>query len=487
MKKNTFFLFLFIISILNSCTDDKDSGLVNRPDIPENIKWIENTMLKNYYWYKEIPATDKLDFTKEEEDFFTSLLCDSDGKDFIINGKKQHFYFSSIKKLSDLTKAATYSGEPEYSYGFEYTTIYTNQSHTTLQILVQYIIDDSPAKESGLRRGDWITEIDGKTITADDITRISDGGSEMSLTIQRWNNNRRTYVTEPGKINMPAARDVIDNPVHKHKVITTPGKRKKVGYLVYNHFTRGISNNDYSYDNELLSLSGATFDGIDEFVLDLRYNPGGHITSAILLCAILAPASALEKPFFYLQYNDKMSPKETVYKAGREQLKSNGKNLNLSTLYVLVSSRSASASELLINSLRPYMNVVLIGEQTLGKNVASSIYTSNDNIWELSPIIARLYNSERSSDYDDGFSPDYVLSEAFTPTASNPNVVTLDEVRELGDENEKLLRVALNLIDNTDAVVRSAIIENAPVYTIAPFNSLNRKFANGAIIEPLFQ
>ena len=477
MKHVAYLLFVLAFSFLVACKDDKEPE--KRPAIPKNIAWIEDTMRNYYYWYREIPEADKLDYTKTEEDFFYTLLSDKDGKDYYSNGNIQHYYYSTIKK----TTPSTYSGEAKYSYGFEFTSIYSNSTQTTLQILVQYISDNSPAKESGLRRGDWIIEIDGKPITIDDITNVTGGGGEMSLTIQRWDFNRGRHVTVPGKINMPAARLVIDNPIHLAKVITTPAKDKKVGYLVYNHFNRGTSNDDYSYDDELRNLSGTRFDGVDEFVLDLRYNGGGHVSSAILLCAILAPASALEKPFCYLQYNDKTYPSETVYKAGREQLKSNGRNLNLSTLYVLVSSSSASASEIIINSLRPYMNVVLIGERTGGKNVASSLFTSDDKLWEINPIICQVYNSERFSDYANGFYPDYTLNEAFTPTAHNPNIVTLDEVRELGDENERLLRVALNLIDNTDVNIRNTILEDAPTYTIAPFNSISRKSTNGAIVD----
>ena len=479
MKHIIYLLLIFTFSFVIACKDNKGPDQENRPSISENITWIDKTMRDYYYWYKEIPAKDKLDYSISEESFFMSLLSGNDGKDYYVNGSKQHYYYSSIKKLSN---PSTYSGEAEYSYGFEFTSIYTNTSHTTLQVLVQYISDNSPAKESGLRRGDWITEINGKKITIDDVTSIANGGREMTLTIQRWDSYLERYITQSEKINMPAARLVIDNPVHFTKVITTT-KMKKVGYLVYNHFTRGISNDDYTYDDELRDLSGTTFDGVDEFVLDLRYNNGGHVTSAILLCAILSPGSSLEKPFCYLQYNDKVSPNETVFRAGKEQLKSNGKNLNLSTLYVLVSNNSASASEVVINSLRPYMNVVLIGEQTAGKNVASSIFTSEDNSWEISPIIARIFNSERNSDYTNGFSPDYFLNEAFTPTEQNPNVVTLNEVREFGDENERLLRVALNLINETNVNIRNAILEETPAYTIAPFKSINRKATNGAIVD----
>ena len=485
MKYVTYLLLLIICSFLSSCKDDKDPDQTERPAIPKSIAWIEKTMRSYYYWYEKIPSADKLDYTKDEEEFFTSLLSDNDGKDYYSNGNKKHYYYSTIKNLSNTIKSSTYSKKDGHSYGFEFVYIYSNSAHTSIQILVQYILDNSPAKESGLKRGDWIIEIDGKPITTNDITPLLNGEGEMSLTVQRWDSNRGRHVTLPEKIQMPAARQIIDHPVYLAKVITTPAKDKKVGYLVYNHFTRGASNDDYSYDDELRKLSGTIFDGVDEFILDLRYNNGGQITSAILLCAILAPESALEKPFCYLQYNNKVSPSETVYRAGKEQLKSDGKNLNLSTLYVLVSSNSASASEIVINSLRPYMNnVVLIGEQTEGKNVASSVFTSDDNMWEISPIVGRIYNSERSSDYEDGFYPNHTLSEAFTPVTQNSNVVTLNEVRELGDENERLLRVALNLIDNnTETNTRSTIAKDAPAYTIAPFNSINRKSTNGVIVD----
>lgn len=465
---------------MSGCKDDKDPNLNEHPAAPKNIAWIESTMRRHYLWYDNIPATDRLDYTITEEKFFASLLSDNDGKVYYVDGNRRHYYYSTIKSLSG---ASTYSGNAEHSYGFEFVYIYSNSERSSIQLLVQYILDDSPAKESGLRRGDWIIEIDGRPITTDDIAPITNGEGEMLFTVQRWDTRWGRFATIPEKIQMPAARQVIDHPIHLAKIITV-AEEKKVGYLVYNHFTMGTSDNDDSYDKELRNLSATTFEGVDEFVLDLRYNSGGNISSAILLCAILAPGSELEKPFCYLQYNDKATPKERTYTAGREQLKSNGRNLNLSTLYVLTSSNSASASELVINSLRPYMNVVIIGEQTEGKNVASSNFTSNDRLWEISPIIGRVYNSERSSDYEDGFFPNHTLSEAFTPVAQNSNIVMLNEVRELGDENERLLRVALNLIDNnTDANTRSTIAKDAPTYTLASFNSINRKATNGVIVD----
>ena len=128
------------------------------------------------------------------------------------------------------------------------------------------------------------------------------------------------------------------------------------------------------------------------------------------------------------------------------------------------------------------MDVVIIGEQTMGKNVASMAYTSKDKVWEINPIVARISNSERKSDYADGFSPDYLLYEAYAPTEQNPNIVSLVEVCELGDENERLLSVALNLIDDKDdSRIRSVRSAEGATYTPAPFVSRNAN--QGAIIE----
>ena len=482
--KHISYLFILVTGLfMYSCTEQKVLDPEN--DVHDNIAWIEKTMRDKYYWYEDIPSESTLDYTMKEEDFFKSLLSYKDGKTF----NSHHEFFSTIKKLSG---AGTYSfndiknasSGKETSYGFDFMAIYNNPERTTLQLLVRYTLENSPALQSGLKRGDWITEINGMPITYNDAMSLTNGGGELSLTIQRWNPLFRNYVTQASKILLPAARNLKDNPVHLSKVITTSSKRKKVGYLVYNHFTRGINDSDFSYDNMLRTLSSTTFNGVDEFVLDLRYNGGGYVSSALLLCAILAPASALEKPFCYMHYNNKATTKESVLTAGLEQLHPNGKNLNLSALYVIVSDESASASELVINALLPYIKkIVLIGEKTIGKNVASNSYTSYDKYWEINPIVCRLSNAEKKSDYANGFTPDYLHNEAFTRSADDPSKVILEEVRELGDVNERLLRVALDMIDGTNSHARSVRQTKGPTYTVISGNSISRKANQGAIIN----
>ena len=197
-------------------------------------------------------------------------------------------------------------------------------------------------------------------------------------------------------------------------IIESPIKKKKIGYLAYTQFERGKTDDDSSYDDKLKELSGSYFTGVDEFVLDLRYNNGGLLSSAVLLCTMFEPASVVGKLLGYLKYNDKTSPiKEYIY-TGKDILGSTGKNLDLKTIYILVSNNTASASEMVINCLRPYMNVVVIGEQTEGKNVGSVTYTSDDKKWEMHPIVCQIYNSQDYTDYVSGFSPDLELNDLRT-------------------------------------------------------------------------
>ena len=487
-------LLLLTCLFLNACSDDNKEPNGGGGDIerPETLAWIEDHMTQNYYWYKHIDklkAAGKLNYESEPMAFFKSLLSPEDGKG---NGGANHQYYSYMLNLE---KSRSQIDESN-SYGFEFLAIYADDTHTSVWVLVQYILENSPAGESGLRRGDWITEINGKPFTTSDnsFKALYYGGQAMSLTVARWDSNKGNYTIYPEKINMTASRKVVDNPVLIAKTLTA-SNGKKVGYLLYNHFTAGTGEeNDFSYDDKLREESMTTFNGVQEFVLDLRYNNGGLLSSARTLCAILAPKDALEKRFGTLTYNDKNKKKDLNFTAGKEQLtegstyypvKVKGQNLNLSTVYILTSEKSASSSEMVINSLRPYMNkVVLIGQQTEGKNVGSVPEKSDDGLWEMHPIVCQIANSEGFTDYADGFEPDYELDEAFAPTQEDPSIVRLIQVHELGERDERLLNAAMLLIEGKAIPSsRSTATVDGPTYTRTSFNSIDRKATNGVIID----
>lgn len=208
--------------------------------------------------------------------------------------------------------------------------------------------------------------------------------------------------------------------------------------MVYNHFSSGATDNSHEYDNDLRSASQYFADQqVNEFILDLRYNNGGLLSCAELLCAILAPANRFGQELGFLEFNNRFSPRQVSFTLDADLLQ-NGANLNLNTLYVLTSAQTASASEMVIHCLKPLMErIVLIGSTTEGKNVGSRTFSNPDLMITMSPIVCKIYNSLGESDYEKGFVPDFSTSENNDLAGFLP----------FGDPNETMLHTALEVID----------------------------------------
>jgi len=185
---------------------------------------------------------------------------------------------------------------------------------------------------------------------------------------------------------------------------------------------------------------------------------------------MLAPTSALGKLFCTAKFNDKQAQSSETY-TFNSNLIGSGANLNLANLYVLVSGNTASASELLINGLKPFMNVKLIGTTTEGKNLGSVAYDIEN--WTIHPIVCKFYNSLNSSDYASGFTPDVTVDETKSYIA----------YKELGDENELLLKQALALI-NGASITKAASTRSVSTGLNTGISSLDRKRTNGVWLVP---
>ncbi|MGL5732238.1 MAG: S41 family peptidase, partial [Bacteroidales bacterium] len=177
---------------------------------------------------------------------------------------------------------------------------------------------------------------------------------------------------------------------------------------------------------------------VDEMILDLRYNGGGYLTSAVTLGSLFCPESALSQLFAITRMNDKQesnnSEREKFFHA-KDSIGSS--NLDLKRLYVIAGSQTASASELIINCLRPYMDVIHIGSTTEGKNVGSLEYTSaNFPGYSLHPITSKIFNKDLQSDYRNGFVPE---AKNRYDEFDEPQV----NMYPIGDENDPYIQLAL--------------------------------------------
>lgn len=207
---------------------------------------------------------------------------------------------------------------------------------------------------------------------------------------------------------------------------------RSVGYFYYSGFETEADVTDVVIK----------FKGIDDLVVDVRDNPGGYVKTCRYLTSLIVPPCNAGKLFCSYEYNSRISA-ENKMKTGDERTydylmdteRILQRNLNLSRVYILVGKRSASASELLINSLRPYMDVIVIGDRTVGKDVGMRSFQNNSCQYILHPITFRTYNADNESVPTSGIVPDIYVGGA---TSSD----------KLGTTDDLLLSRALQEIRN---------------------------------------
>ena len=290
---------------------------------------------------------------------------------------------------------------------------------------VRYVFPNSDAEKKGVKRGDFFLSVDGQRLTTTNYQQLL-FNQKNSLTFGFFKVvNKQIVPTESKTLSqLPLQED----PILLHKTLSRSGK--KIGYLVYNSFVS-------KYDKQLNEVFGKfKSNGISDLVLDLRYNSGGSVQTAIYLASMIKGTDT-NKVFVKQTSNTKM-----INYWKRDHTFENNisgtpiHTLNLSKIYILTSKHTASASELIINGLKPYLTVVQIGETTLGKNLASITLKdkTKGSKWAMQPIVLRSENAAGFGHYETGLVPNFEIKE------------DVRNLGTLGDENEPLLAKALELI-----------------------------------------
>ncbi|WP_159453787.1 S41 family peptidase [Ohtaekwangia koreensis] len=419
-----------MIFLLATCKDDEVTPTTNTTTSDEN-SYVNNWILENmnfwYLWHDKIPASP--DLTLAPEEFFNSLLSSEDRFSWI-----QADYQELLNSLQGVSKEA----------GYEYKLYRESSSNSNVIAQIVYIKPASAAAQAGLKRGDVITAINEQQITISNYQTLLGAISENHTVRYRpLLIDQEQFGTET-TLSLTTT-EYQEDPNYMHTVIESDNH--KVGYYVYNFFATGADSESTTYDDEMESVfADFKAQGITDLVLDLRYNSGGSETSANNLASLIGTGVNTSSIFLKREYNDDVEEEiintpsmGEAYLTSYYQAKTSnvGNQLQNSRLYVLTSSRTASASELVINALKPYMEVFVIGDTTYGKNVGSiSLYEENDskNTWGMQPIVLKVYNSLNQSDYASGFVPD--IYNADNSTLLYP----------LGDTRETLLSLAMEQI-----------------------------------------
>ena len=431
-------LLLFIATFaLQSCQDNDDIPPTSSLEIQDFI-W--KGMNLYYLWQEDVPDLSDDRFANQTalntflsgypvpENLFNALRVDKsiDRFSWIVDD-----YLELEGQLQGTTK----------NNGVEFGLSYKPGSTTEIFGYVRYIIANSDASTKNIKRGDFFTAVNGTQLTISNYQSLLFGSNETyTLNMGSYNG---TTIIENGK-SVDLTKTVLsENPILINKVITSGSH--KIGYLMYNAFYA-------NYDSKLNEAFGTLkAEGITDLVLDLRYNGGGSVQTATRLASMnKKKKKTYGKVFAKQQWNAKINAyyeaenPTALFNYFTDKIGNTTINSleNLTKVYILTSNNTASASELVINGLKPHITVVQIGDKTVGKNVGSvTLYdsptfgTQNRNPkhrYAMQPIVLKIVNSDGFGDYYNGLQPDHLITEKI----STYGVLGHSEIKMINDKEE---------------------------------------------------
>jgi C-terminal peptidase prc len=357
--------------------------------------YVRDIMTELYYWYPFVPAVDPVRFDSPEAYLEAVRYRPLDHSFSYITSREANESFFSESQFVGLGLS---------------TTIRAGEMR------VLQVFEGSPAAEAGLGRGHRILEINGRTIEAlnasgqlDEAFGPNQIGAEVEVAFQARDGQARRASMTKRAVTIPT--------VSLTRVVTVDGRR--VGYVFFRNFVRPSF---AALDEAFAVLREAK---VTELVLDLRYNGGGLVDVAVHLASLIAGPVTNGQVMAKYVHNDK-------YRSFDEDIRfeTTENGLGLSRLFVVTTRGSASASELLINALRPYMPVVVIGDRTYGKPVGQYGIPFCDKV--VAPVAFTIRNVADQGDYFDGIPADCTAGDDIT--------------HDLGDAAEASLTEALHVL-----------------------------------------
>jgi C-terminal processing protease CtpA/Prc len=437
----TLLIAIIFGSLTTSCFEDRDDNVILSSSIHDFV-W--KGMNAVYLYKAEIPdlANDRFTSNEEYGNYLNSFSSPEELFESLIYQRQTVDRFSII--VDDYIALQQALSGVSKSNGLEFNFYYEPGSTTDVFGIIRLVLNNSEASNLGLQRGQIIHAVDGVELTESNLSSLF-GQDTYTLHFADYNDNGTTEtdddsIVSNGSTSSLTKVEYTENPVHTTEIINVGGEN--VGYLLYNGFTADFNN---QLNNAFADFQA---NNVQHLVLDLRYNGGGSVDTARLLGSMIT-GQFNGSVFSKLNYNDDLQELNSTFNFTNSFNGNSINSLNLDKVYVLTTNRSASASEMIINSLGEYIDVVHIGDNTTGKSQASvTIYDSPDlgpndvnpnHTYAMQPLVAISVNANDGVVPSSGLVPDVGFE-------INESVLNFGI---LGDENEPLLAAALADIESS--------------------------------------
>lgn len=401
-------LFLLSLVVISIYSCDKETE--EKVDVNKEVY----KLMKDYYlWYKDMPSVDPKNYSSPAE------LVEA----LKVNPPDKWSYVTTKQELEAYYNQGAYVG---FGFGSGF--------NTDDELIISFVFKNSPLSSAGITRGWQILSIDGQTPTRENFSSLmgpSQAGISKTFGLKSPQGTNHEYTFTKAEISM---NTVLFDSVYVFG-------STKVGYFVLESF---IENTVGEINTVFAKFKSA---GINELIVDLRYNGGGQVDVSKHLASLIGGSIAYGKIFAKSYHNDKHSYSDSYIVFTTE-----ANSLPLSKVVFITTGSSASASELVINGLKPFMDVVLVGDKTHGKPVGMYTFTFNDPSidWAIVPICFTMRNANNEGDFFSGI-----------PV----NVPAVDDVRTLlGNINESSLNASLSYLGLVEKSAKSiSVSEFKPI------------------------
>ena len=395
-----FLLLLSAIMTISSCKKD-DSG---NPEIEAVNQGIYDLMKEVYLWNDHLPASIDPSAYATPNDLMDALRYDLyDRWSTVLTKTEYNQYFVQGEMIGHGFKLGLDAGS---------------------KIRIAFVYRNTQAYNLGVRRGWIITKINGTVATPSNAYNLL-GPAESGRI------NLITFIKNDGTTaELSLTKSVIAiTPVLHYEVINQGNSR--IGYMVFQDF---IDTAKVELDEAFNSFAAA---GINEMIVDLRYNGGGSVGVAEYLAAWLIGKNHGNQPFVNFRHNVNLASMDTTL-----NLPANANGLVLDRIFFIATRNTASASELLINGVKPYITSdVTAGDTTHGKPVGMYAFPFTYYDYVVLPVSFKYNNANDEGDFYQGIAP---------------NLQALDDLtRDFGDPQEESLKAILDYINTGSVQLKS--------------------------------